>query len=745
MSTPDTSTPKPTAPVPKGLKPRDVEKLFKYIDWGEAKAFYEERTQTPELDLVGFVRACILSWPMLPPAWLGTFESLRQNTYIPVRAPASREPLTYEEALGAFARLELKPEHVEKDGAEWLLLRDLAPAFVEGFAPFRAIYRERLASGRWPADVCRVFLLADWLNGSELHADEREAVKRFCAREHYASQRSFRESLEFLAPLCRRDGLEGLTARDLGRAIAGPDGFCAALAAIMQDDPRWALDQVVDVFDALPLEPNAARLADPEDARYAVTRAYVGYVRRRKEPASVLLRVAQQIPGTRLAELLGLEAIARSLDTGAPLPQPAASLVNVDLTDAPTLARYREVLPRLSAPERAALFERPVGVVALAPEDDDAVVRSYVARSCLGRPSFEPKALHVLGNRAADAILARLDEPCDNELRRYLEATLLDVIAAHLVSGGAFDDGWSLYVVLAQNIYTPAFETIFQALPEPLRSDLLVDTVAENREPEQLLNFVRWHGLRESAAPAFIAAYQKRGAAPFKEPLPPMLAALGAKPKEPSRAGGWEVEWLRKLGAAAQGPHETVYVLELVKEEDALPCSTFTAFGGPPPAPLRRGSKSMRHLLTIDLEDAPELASRFPGARAASLFVPREPNFDDDLFLAYEPSFWHDFTDEDLAGRAPSTGRPETLRVHAVSLPAALFEDARGAAEHAAILRALSAFPGYLLGGPFTIQADTGAKRTPDFVAQLGESFDLMLGDCGFLYSYVKGALWDSH
>ena len=85
------------------------------------------------------------------------------------------------------------------------------------------------------------------------------------------------------------------------------------------------------------------------------------------------------------------------------------------------------------------------------------------------------------------------------------------------------------------------------------------------------------------------------------------------------------------------------------------------------------------------------------------------------------------------------------MRVHAVSLPTALFEDARGAAEHAAILRALSAFPGYLLGGPFTIQADTGAKRAPDFVAQLSESFDLMLGDCGFLYSYVEGALWDSH
>lgn len=57
----------------------------------------------------------------------------------------------------------------------------------------------------------------------------------------------------------------------------------------------------------------------------------------------------------------------------------------------------------------------------------------------------------------------------------------------------------------------------------------------------------------------------------------------------------------------------------------------------------------------------------------------REPDFDDDLFMAYEPSFWHAFTEEDLAGRARSTRRPESIPSASDILEAQQFSVARAA------------------------------------------------------------------
>ncbi len=222
------------------------------------------------------------------------------------------------------------------------------------------------------------------------------------------------------------------------------------------------------------------------------------------------------------------------------------------------------------------------------------------------------------------------------------------------------------------------------------------------------------------------------GAALPESPTAPAAA------QTPSDTFTPEMDRFRALAAQGSGPTESVYVCQILPAEGAGPATSLTILGGAPPAAASSPRlRAARHILTIDLLDAPELASRFPGARAASLFAPRDTDFDDDAPQAF---YWRPWTEAQVAPDLAALGsRPRTLVVHKCDVPTSTFSHDGDAALRAA----LTSFPGYLLGGPITLKKETASKG-PSFVAQLTEAFDLPLGAAGQLYSYTDHSKWDS-
>jgi hypothetical protein len=121
-----------------------------------------------------------------------------------------------------------------------------------------------------------------------------------------------------------------------------------------------------------------------------------------------------------------------------------------------------------------------------------------------------------------------------------------------------------------------------------------------------------------------------------------------------------------------------------------------------------------------------------------SFFAPRDPDFDDE---SHDDFFWRPWTEEQVApALAELRKRRRTLVVHRVLVPTSTFSD-DGDAD---LRQALVALPGYLFGGPLTIQPDT-AGNDPTFMAQLSEDLGMEVGDAGLLYSYTDHAEWDGH
>ncbi|MBX7194283.1 MAG: hypothetical protein K1X94_19665, partial [Sandaracinaceae bacterium] len=141
----------------------------------------------------------------------------------------------------------------------------------------------------------------------------------------------------------------------------------------------------------------------------------------------------------------------------------------------------------------------------------------------------------------------------------------------------------------------------------------------------------------------------------------------------------------------------------------------------------QKRSEDEEHVLTLDLEEIPELAARHPGARALSLFA-RFPDTGDEWEsgrLVPVPS----------TCTAPSDGSP--LTVVPLEVPRAIFDHTTASADP--MLKELRGLvfnrPGYALGEPMFIQDDEGPGA--GFVMQLGESIgDLNLGDSGSLYVF---------
>ncbi|MDX2086238.1 MAG: hypothetical protein SFX73_00255 [Kofleriaceae bacterium] len=711
--------------LPEGLSAKLVATLVQRQSkeyWSQTKGYFEDHADDCELDYIGFLRWCLLNLPEIPAELWINFAELRQRADCP---RAQRRMLAVDETRSVLGRITGSLPEVSA-WKQLQLLTELLPAFARDVAATRAA---------WAGAPWGLLLLVDWLSGTELTDDETALAASLCVEANgFAKER---DPLRVLEPLARRPVT--CTTREMGRALLGHAGWVAALEARFVTQKRTTLYGYQDMFAARPLEPSAYELAARDDK----VDELVAYARARPESGAELLRVGEQIGARPLGELLRLEGIAKLVAAGVPLPKPATELLKLDLRDPAALARYHEVLSHL--PERATLLDKPMGITALAATDDQAPLRAQLREG-----NFVPVAVGALGKRAIDAILAQLGQPCDAGNRKLLEDTLLEAMAAHLASGGAFDEEWTLYVVLG-NLNAPAGERIVRYLPEPRRAALLADAIAETSDMPGVLSVASGAELSDESARRFIAATRKRTHVRLAQIFSGNLAELNDDPRSPDAILP-TVDRLRARAAAAPGPYEPVYALQIVDDEIADRATTLTGFQPPVTKKPKRG---VEHVLTIDLEDAPELAARVPDARAVSLFVPTSGLIDNDEedegsgaeagdpTDAFEGSFWRAWSPTDVAA-ALRKARKRTLVLHRVLVPSALFAPTRlSTPELAAVRDALNEFPGWLLGGPLTLQEDTEATKDEAFMAQLTEDFGLNVGDAGFLYSYVEGGVWD--
>jgi len=165
-------------------------------------------------------------------------------------------------------------------------------------------------------------------------------------------------------------------------------------------------------------------------------------------------------------------------------------------------------------------------------------------------------------------------------------------------------------------------------------------------------------------------------------------------------------------------------------------------YGGTPqtePNPSAKGKRKGRtnedeeHILTLDLEDIPELAALYPGMRALS-------------FYAVDPdsgAYWEKarLTAIPMGSAPPTDGSP--VAVLPLEVPAAVFDtdESREDVVLKDIRNLVFNRPGYALGEPMYIQGDEEGEGRGTFLFQLSESMGgLNLGDCGSLYVFTGGS-----
>lgn len=426
---------------------------------------------------------------------------------------------------------------------------------------------------------------------------------------------------------------------------------------------------------------------------------------------------------------------------------------------------------------------------------DEALVRAILATSAdqgLSDPSAFgplgaaaiPALLTALAEPGAD--------PEHDKRKAALGQCLRATLGCIGASGGEFDaslDGW-LSCLPKESYWSEENRAIFlhmlTAMPEARRVAALKRVLDETPQIERAFYGVRTTEDRELRAQAVRVLVQKYGQVQDQHTLQVGLRALGEdglsyfrpalrteKPDTKIFAelrnvfGHAPVEALMKelnaveekplarlfrLAGEHAGPKERIYLLERRDLDDTVPPAragsfSFSRGAGPgqpepstPPetsaraAATRRTARPRRdsaHILTIDLEEIPELKGRFPDARAVSLFAPDPEHGDswDKAELLAVPA----------SATAPTGDTP--LTVMPIDVPAAIFDYA--ASQEDPVLKEIRGLvfnrPGYVLGEPMFIQEDDGSGA--GFIMQLAEQIGgLNLGDCGSLYVFDSGS-----
>lgn len=220
------------------------------------------------------------------------------------------------------------------------------------------------------------------------------------------------------------------------------------------------------------------------------------------------------------------------------------------------------------------------------------------------------------------------------------------------------------------------------------------------------------------------------------------LASQGVEvARELDDVGKLAAEARQQAKKSKKGPTEPLYLLRRVDRATGLCRINGVAPGVDAARWPRRAGRSMTHVVTLDLEEMPALAERYPGKRTLSFFMA-----DPGLNEAWSPgNDWTALVASDDAQIAVDPAPPEDAavireagyEVVATEVPSKVWgreNDLRGQL-HAAHAR--------VLGEPTWVQ---DAAHRGELVMQLDAGFaDVNLGDMGVLYVFEDTAFWQCH
>ncbi len=654
----------------------------------------------------------LLLWLALQPGGkpqLSWFEHLPSTT-----TPAQRLEIL---ARSSFDESERK-QAPGYDGALRVMVRCLHDELA---TDPRAVRDMVAARGDWPVWMPEAMAFAEWLHGAELsRAHARSLALRFAedqVRANFGSE---------LLP-----GREqAVTARALGEEIVGPTVWAELLrhadrshgthhVSLMPE--AFAADDWLELVGTLGSCDHRPTLEDQQ--------AFVDVVLRRNDPDAALLALGDRLRTMRhdstLAELAELVVVDRRLDRGEPVDDLAIRFRFVSTLPF-ALDGTRRLLAALPEDTRRTVMkddrDRPgdaLSIIGLADQFDEATLHAYLERG-----SLSGEVIGRLGASVITAVEARLAAESHPTLQIKLSMALFFALTVAAEHGHTLSDS-QLAFAGAYPASHPRFAMLLAALPESARGAMWRAAATSNAKLYDLIQLMRQRppaaDVLADIVPTLVTRDPDRDWGSMPEAV--TRAMRGGSARKPNVSPAMKL--LEACASSAEGETRQIYAFELGGEPP--PAGSLTRLGTAP----RRGDKQ-RHLFTIDLHDAPQLAALYPGARAVALFVPRQPG---DALSAYA-STRLDALDDAAANALPLADKAHTFRVVPVRVPDAAFDDV-----DSTLRQLLVNLPGYALGEPITIQEEPDLGG--DFILQLDDSFGINLGDAGRLYVYGDGATAD--
>ncbi len=502
-----------------------------------------------------------------------------------------------------------------------------------------------------------------------------------------------------------------------------------------------------------------------------------------------------------MREMLLMGVILRAGKLGIPVPEKLDDHLSLDLLDTsyegvrPACVEWFKFFPRPRAMALAKKFLQEEykysrAVAILAAHFDDELLRAALEKD-VGKNYIGPETLGGLGAAALTQLEWAYQQATGDGRRSKQKALMFAMVKAGETA--PLDEHWDKYLDFDLEGGEPIKyysssdakprEGILRAIPEPRRSVLLMKLLGQTKHPERILQMAHLaqdeavveavirrivegrtleSGFRQSVdqlgekAVAALCKYigLSQGDGRFLESLRNALSYQAYQRIEAAmQAAGIRKETPRdaliRMAAAAEGPKERIYVLQVERDGYDPKPGTLARSGGKAPGlsedaiPKDKSGEPLTHLFTLDLDEIPELQQRYGGARALAAFCP-EPNSgdrSDELELVpisreaaeASPNLAEDSEDE------PS--RP--IAILPLDVPCAIFERSGEEGPAREMRKMIFNAAGHVFGEPFWIQEEEGDG---DFIMQINEGLcEVNLGDSGSLYVFGWGTVFQCY
>ncbi len=526
--------------------------------------------------------------------------------------------------------------------------------------------------------------------------------------------------------------------------------------------------------------------------------------RREDDPHALLDAALTVTEEQSMREMLLMGVILRAGKLGMSIPEKLDAELSLELLDTtyegvrPACAVWFKAFPRERAMVLADKFlkedyQYSRAAAILATHFDADVLKAVLAKD-VGKNYINAETLGGIGAPALPLLEWAYEQATGDGRRSKHRALMFAMIKAG--QSGPIEERFDKYLDFEREGGEPIQyysssdakprEMILAAIPEPRRSALLLKQLETTKHPERILQMA--HLVQDEAVldtairkiverrtlessfrqsmdllgeKAMVALCKhiglSQGDGRFLESLKNALSHVAYQRIETAmREAGVRQETPRdalvRMAAAAEGPKERIYVLQVEKEGYDHKPGTLARSGGKAPGlsedkiPKDKSGEPLTHLFTLDLDEIPELQQKYGGARALAFFCP-EPNSGD----RSDELEWVPISAEAIAAipRDDATNEDEEeaearpIAILPLDVPCAVFVRSGDDGPAKEMRKMIFNAAGHVFGEPFWIQEEEGDG---DFLMQINEGLcDMNLGDSGSLYVFGWGSVFQCY